>query len=246
MEAQARADPVGHAFARWDLDNAPDRTRFVTLRRGGVSVGYLLIWLGVPGRPVVHWVSADPEDRALGERLPPPPFTAVVPIRVDPWIAELRGPAKRHPLELREFEGGTLPTPDPSVRPLGPEDAGEIRGLIERNGPGFLSGYGELDLGRTRAWGAFVHGQLVAVARTQAAPPGVRIIGGIFTDPLFRGHGFGRAVTAAATRSAMAEGVRAALYVRSDNAVAREVYERLGYRIRETRLWVEAGSFRPS
>jgi len=43
-----------------------------------------------------------------------------------------------------------------------------------------------------------------------------------------------------ALRAALDAGARPTLFVREDNTVARQIYERLGFRLLERRVWVDA------
>ena len=51
-----RREPVMHAFAAWDLVWEPERVRAFSCGPERSPTGYLLIWLGDPSHPVVHWV----------------------------------------------------------------------------------------------------------------------------------------------------------------------------------------------
>jgi len=74
-------------------------------------------------------------------------------------------------------------------------------------------------------------GRLVAVAANEPMRPDVPHLASIATHPDVRGTGLGGAVTGALTRALLAEGypvVTLGMY--ADNAVARRMYLRLGYR----------------
>ena len=239
----AAVDPLSHAYAVHDLAHERAMTRFVTLKAGGRPRAYLLIWLGAPGHPVVHWVGDGPGSERLAEELPPRPLVAVVPTSVAGLVAQRREPAQAFSVLLMESSGVDAGLEDDkvSVRALNIEDAPALRQLAEEQ-PSFLtSEYRRMDPGRTRVWGSFEAGRLVGVARTPVTLPAVWVIGGIFTVPSARGRGVGLAVTAAVTRAALASGARAALFVREDNGPARRVYDRLGFRIVGRRVWVDAG-----
>lgn len=77
-----------------------------------------------------------------------------------------------------------------------------------------------------------VHGTPVALAR--ASPPafGMSRIGPVYTPPEHRGHGYGSAVTAAATRWALDAGAQhVVLFTDLANPVSNSIYPRLGYRL---------------
>jgi ribosomal protein S18 acetylase RimI-like enzyme len=240
LEAQARVDPVAHAWALWDLDHEPGRFRLVSRVREGRTLGYLLIWYA-GGAPRVHWVSADPADGMLALGLPLPPVVAIVPERVAMAVSERLHSTESFPLDVLVCTGRTLTSPDPRVRRLRSSDMGLLTEMIARNPPVELAGYATLDLDRAPVWGAFEADRLVAVARIAVQLPTVWIVTGVFTDPAYRGRGLGREVTAAATAGALATGARAALYVRADNAPAQTIYREIGFERVDRRVWIDAG-----
>jgi ribosomal protein S18 acetylase RimI-like enzyme len=88
----------------------------------------------------------------------------------------------------------------------------------------------ELEAGRLRAWIIWLDQEPVAVARL-AQGVGAAGLQGIGVTETRRGQGYGTLMTTIATRAGMAVGNRLIwLSVRDDNAVARRVYERLGFR----------------
>jgi len=241
LGAQARADPVTHAWAVWDLDHEPGRFRLVSLVREGHTIGYLLIWYA-GGVPRVHWVSSDPVDGLLALGLPLPPVIAIVPERVAIGVGERLHSTKTYPLDVLVCAGRTLTPPDPRVRRLRSPDAAALTEMVARN-PGMeTASYATVDLERVSVWGAFEADHLVAAARIAVQLPAVWIITGVFTDPAFRGRGLGREVTAAATADALAAGARAALYVRADNAAAQTIYREVGFEWVDRRIWIDAGA----
>lgn len=76
-----------------------------------------------------------------------------------------------------------------------------------------------------------LRGALVAAAANEPVAPPVPHLASIATHPGRRGEGLGAAVTSALTRALLAEGSQAVtLGMYSDNAVARRMYARLGFR----------------
>lgn len=243
LAGEAERDPVAHAYALWDLRTAPDRTRFVALRRGPGVVAYLLLWLGTPSRPVVHWVGPDDDGRELAEGLPSPPFVGVVPEPAVPWVQERFPELRAFPLLVMErLASGRLPRSRHASRlkRLGPPDTPSMRRLAEEYPELVTTMYATLDPTRTPVWGVVEGERLVGIARASVTLPNVWIVGGVFTVPDARRRGIGRAVTTAVTRSAHRAGARAGLFVRADNAPAIRLYGSLGYRVAARRAWVEA------
>ena len=245
----AHRDPVRHAYARWDLQQAPDQVEFRVWREGETPVAYLLIWNGTPGLPVVHWVG-DPH-APLVEVLPPRPLIAVVPeTQIEP-VRLARGPTTvRHILVMAHDRPASRPrTPVEGVRRLREEDLPALRRFIASEEAWLVRGYTSVrpttDPKREEpAWAAFDGDRIVGVARAQVRLPEVWVLGGIYVTESHRNRGIGRTLTAAATLEAEARGARAALYVREDNAPARKVYEELGYRAMDRRAWIDAGADR--
>jgi ribosomal protein S18 acetylase RimI-like enzyme len=240
LEARARTDPIAHSWAVWDLDHVPDRVRYVSLRRGDQTVGYVLIWYGA-GAPRAHWVSADPEDGLLVQALPPPPVIAIVPERVAEGVREHLHARESYPIDILECTGRTLTPPDPRVRRLRSPDSPNLAAMVARNPSMRAAGYSGADLDRSPVWGAFEADRLVAVARIAVQLPAVWIVTGVFTEPSFRGRGLGREVAGAATSAGLASGARVALYVRADNAIAQNLYRELGFHRIDGRIWIDAG-----
>ena len=243
LDAQARLDPVAHAWALWDLDHELGRFRIVSLVRGASPVGYLLLWYASE-IPRAHWVSSDSTDGLLALALPLPPVIAIVPERVTAAVAERLHTSDVRPLDVLACDGRTLTPPDPRVRRLRSADASQLVEMIAQHPDVEMTGYDSAsrDLEHSLVWGAFEADRLVAVARAAVQLPSVWVITGVYTDPAFRGRGLGREVTAAATASALASGARATLIVRADNAAAQTIYREVGYKRVDRRMWVDASA----
>ncbi|RLE64471.1 MAG: hypothetical protein DRJ47_07610 [Thermoprotei archaeon] len=93
-------------------------------------------------------------------------------------------------------------------------------------------------LSRWRCYGVFDKGKLVSIACVVIRLPEVWVIGNVYTHPLFRGKGYAKVVTSAATRDAINSGARAMLHVREDNIPAISVYKNLGYMVFDKEYWV--------
>ncbi|MDQ2742388.1 MAG: GNAT family N-acetyltransferase [Chloroflexota bacterium] len=88
-------------------------------------------------------------------------------------------------------------------------------------------------------FGALAGETLVAVAGTHAISERFRIacVGGVFTDPAYRGRGLAQATTGAVVQKLAAGGIELiALNVRADNQTAVAAYRRLGFR-EQCRFW---------
>lgn len=118
------------------------------------------------------------------------------------------------------------------LRRLTPADAALVRQLYAHY-PG--NAFNDDQLATGVFFGAFdpaARGALVAIAGTHAISRRYRIaaVGGVFTLPEARGQGYARALTSAVT-AALFEAAceHVILNVAKDNAIARRIYERLGF-----------------
>jgi len=248
LEHASAADPFAHAYARWDLEHAPYRVRFVSAVDGDETVGYLLIWLGHPTTTVVHWVGSDPRAGLLKDALPARPLVAIVPETFQSDVVLVRGPGRPLPIlllvrEARSETATSVPSPVPAeVRQLERRDHTELREFAARQADPVAAEYPALDPGEEAIWGAFSRDRLVGAARAAVRLEGVWLLGGVIVDPSLRGRGVGRALLEEAIARAEEEGARVGLYVREDRVEARRLYERLGFRPHGRRTWIDFGA----
>ncbi|MGH3328213.1 MAG: GNAT family N-acetyltransferase, partial [Streptomycetales bacterium] len=83
-------------------------------------------------------------------------------------------------------------------------------------------------------------GRLLACGADTRSPAGLAHLASIATLPEARGRGLGTAVTAWLTRRVLAEQPLCTLAMYADNADARRLYRRLGYR---EEAWLTSGRF---
>lgn len=248
LDRVAARDPFDHAYARWDLDHAPYRVRFVSALDGDQTVGYLLVWLGNPTAAVVHWVGADPRGRVLADALPPRPLVAIIPEMFQNAVVALRGPARPLTVLLlsNEFsaEPRTPAAPPTSVeiRRVERADLATLVAFAQRQADPVVGEYPTLDPGEEWIWGAFDRGNLLGAVRAAVHLPEVWLLGGVYVDPGARGRGIGRALMEAALASAREARAKVGLYVREDRHEARRLYERLGFRPVGRRTWLDLGA----
>ncbi len=240
LEREGDRDPVGHAYMLWDVARWPDLSQVVSAVVAGETVGYLLVWLGRPERPVVHWYRPDARADRLVERFPRPPFVAVVPVDADARLDRL-APRRRSERMTLMLRPRGLPSPGASTaRRLTGADGPAVLRLAAGRPDRELAGYVGLDLETEPAWGVFEAGRLVGVARATVRLPVVWVLGGVFVEPTARGRGLGATLVGAFLREAERAGAPAGLFVLESAAPALRLYERLGFRATGTRLWVDA------
>jgi GNAT superfamily N-acetyltransferase len=81
-------------------------------------------------------------------------------------------------------------------------------------------------------------GEPVSLAARRPAVGGSARVGPVYTPPAARGHGYGSAVTAAVTRSILAEHAIPVLFTDLANPTSNKIYQALGYEPVEDRLVV--------
>jgi ribosomal protein S18 acetylase RimI-like enzyme len=241
LEEAAKADPMAHAYSLWDLTHYPDRTRFVSAVRGETTVGYLLIWLGRPALPVVHWYGSVPASSPLIEALPPPPVVAVVPPEVEPLVSRTRGAVAPRGILTMVRARGTIDRGirRVEVRRLTRNDRPSIGAWALRRPDPVVTGYAAGDPEGEHLWGAFEDGYLVGIAGAAVRLPSIWVVAGVFVDPLARRRGVGRALMTSIIEAATSAGAEVGLYVREAAREARALYEGLGFRPAGRRVWLE-------
>jgi ribosomal protein S18 acetylase RimI-like enzyme len=79
-------------------------------------------------------------------------------------------------------------------------------------------------------FGCFDDGRLIAMAGERMHAGGLREISGVCTDPAFQGRGLARRLVALLIGRQMRRGETPFLHVMNDNAGARRMYRRMGFR----------------
>jgi len=239
LEQAAAEDPLPHAYALWDLERTPQAVRFASAVRGDETVGYLLVWLGRGGRPVVHWYGPPALAEVLLPEFPPPPFLAVVPPELSPAVAARYPGARTTPLRLMLRARAPLAAPLADVRRLHRDDQAHLRALARGRGDADLRAYDDLDPEFEPAWGAFDGERLVGVARAAVRLPHLWVVGGVYVEPEWRARGLGRALVGSLVLEAGRSGAGVGLYAREDPGPALRLYEGLGFRSVGLRAWWE-------
>ncbi len=245
LEREEAREPLAHAFALWDLERTPDRVRFFSATEDGVPVGYLLVWLGHPTATIVHWVGRHPAMQGLVELLPPRPLIAIVPAEARDIVVAARGPARELvSLQMVRTAAATVSATEPvsGVRPLERRDVPRLTEWARRRIDPVLSAYAYLDPEADRVWGAFDGERLVGAVYAQVRLPRIWVLSGVYVDADARGRGWGRALLRVAIAAAEETGAQVGLYVREDREEARRLYEDVGFRTVDRKVWLDLGA----
>ena len=232
VRARLDRDPAWSAYAMGDL--SPAFARYAEWHHSPDDEAVVLVYreftepivfaIGPPERigPLFAEIEAD----AITLQLQPD----VMPRLAPRFVVEVTHPMWRMQLDVAAFSPPALT----GVEPLTPADVDAIRELYADGdaageAPDFFAP-SMLDAGLF--FGVREAGTLVAAAGPHIVAPdmGICAIGNVYTRRDRRGRGYGQRVTAAVAAGAMARGVQTiVLNVRHRNAVARRVYERLGF-----------------
>ena len=125
---------------------------------------------------------------------------------------------------------GDVPPDDPAPEaiPLTAAHAPAALALTQVTRPGPF-GLRTIELGEY--FGCFEGGNLVAMAGERMWSGRFHELSGVCTDPAFQGRGFARRLSLKIVRRQLARGEHTFLHVMQANKVARELYERLGFRM---------------
>jgi len=104
-----------------------------------------------------------------------------------------------------------------------------------------LAGY-EKWLDNQTVYGIFVNGKIVCVAGTYIESQHGWMLGGLYTDPGYRGLGLGTTVTSVLTVEALKRSQRAIAYVESTNKASLRILEKLGYRKTRDIMFADIGT----
>jgi GNAT superfamily N-acetyltransferase len=108
-------------------------------------------------------------------------------------------------------------------------DISDMLELIELTFPGYFRA-------ETRKLGTYIgirdNGKLVAMAGERMSMTGFREVSAVCTHPDYRGRGYANHLMAVLMKQMFDEGIRPFLHVDIDNAKAKRVYERLGFKER--------------
>ena len=127
------------------------------------------------------------------------------------------------------WEGGApSPDPIPEAVPLGREHALAALALTQATRPGPF-GLRTLELGDY--FGCFEEGRLVAMAGERMWSGRFHEVSGVCTDPAYQGRGLARRLSLKIVGRMLDRGERPFLHVMQSNAVARALYEKLGFRV---------------
>jgi len=239
---QLRVDPVRHVFADFDLRHDKEHTTaYVLFRERGLD-GYILTYTRADVTSVILETDRAETAQKLIKHAPKDHFIMHAP--PDLWKIVVN----KYPQAKRYIENWMLVKKGEAnyftstlVRRLTKEDAMQISILLQtrtERPKKTLEDYVEW-LARMKMYGVFINGRLASYAGSFLQTPEIWMIGGVYTHPELRNNGYSTLATSAITEESLRNAMAAALFVRSDNFPAMRVYEKIGYRKIDQKMWVD-------
>lgn len=243
--ARLKVDPITHMFAVYDLMNDPQHTIAYAAFENDDLKGYILTYTGTDIPSVIFECEENVADRLI-ERAP----THGCIIHASP---NLQRTIKKHFPEAKHYiedwmlikKNEAVYFKSELVRQLqSEEDASKLSDLLlsrKDRSQDALEKYAKW-IRKMPLYGVFKNDQVFSCAASFIRLPEVWFIGGVYTCPEQRGKGYATLATSAITEEALKKADAATLFVRSDNIPAKRVYEKIGYRKIDEKLWVDAGT----
>ncbi len=212
----------------------------------GEIKAYMLVWYGPNSIGVHLWRYSDSFKHFIEEVVSRKTET-IVQLYHSQDLAKISGLLERLDVEFRVETFLDMFVNEELFRPYNPQKAvrldpkHHIEQFIELKkvqGREISKDFAENIIRKWRYYGVFRDSKLVAIACRYIALPEIWIIGDVFTHPEYRGLGYGKMVTSAITRDAVASGAEAYLHVNKENSIAISVYKRLGYVVLRERPWI--------
>lgn len=243
-----RKDAITHAWPIQDLTRWPERCKVFTSEEEADGPAFLLI----SGHPACRECPAvimggNPENApALLKHLPKPPFIIrETSATFRPILEKALPKAIIYPeIQMVVTRDSFKRAPAPQARRLTVDDALALATFF--GNPASAPGMGHWLRGAT-VYGVLVNGAITAIGSTMVELPDVWVLVSIETQREQRRKGYGTQVTSALTDAGLKKAPVVSLTVHSENAKAIGLYEKLGYRRVEDRIWVDNGAnFGPS
>jgi len=244
LDSFLHRDPLGNAYAIWDLGHSPQRSKFFLLFDEGELVGVLLDYLTYGGFHSI-WLFGEDIDELLDIELPDK-LVFHVPMELEEKVRErfpIRAGFSMEFMILRRGQERLCQKHE--VRPLGLEDARSLAGL-RGDAKEEEVRKAEAMLREQPFYGIFSGSELASVACFQAMNPEIWILGGFYTKPEYRNRGYASSLASFLVKQALSRVEHVGLYVRADNRPAKHVYEKVGFRVYRRMRWLDYNTgFKP-
>jgi ribosomal protein S18 acetylase RimI-like enzyme len=241
--------PELHCYLVYDVIYKRDSIDLVTLFEDDQVLGYALLWTGYDITAIHLWGKWERLLPLLELRRP----ASLLYIHLYDWSKEdaeaAKAFAEKHGYSVIEEniyldmvlrEEWFKPFILSKVARLRPIHAALFAAAQQARGLQITEEEAKRLLEEQRCYGIIDEGRIVSVACRYLMLPEIGCIGGVYTEPLYRGRGYAREVTSAISSDIVSSGATAMLHVERGNTPAIRVYRRLGYRVAGQKLWIIA------
>ena len=242
-------NPVFHCYLAYDVVYKRDSIDLVALYDGSKVLGYALLWTGYDVSAIHLWGRWEKLLDLLELRRPVSTLYAHLynwgtnnARRVKKFLEKhgYRVIEESIYLDMVLREEWFRPFFLGSVTRLRPIHAPLFARAQRARGRRITEEEAKAMLEEQRCYGVIEDGVLVSMACRYLMLPEIGCVGGVYTEPLYRGRGYAKAVTSAISRDIVQSGAIAMLHVETDNAPAIRVYRKLGYQVAGRKLWIIA------
>lgn len=240
--SRLRENVIKNAFAIYDLLYELDFTEFYVALRGESYIdGYLLIYKRLKYPSIILEGNTKTAELLLRKIDMKQFIMSNISCELGEIVKKFFANAKFYIVDCMMIKRSELcPIDECTARKLEPKDASQLV-LLRGESTEKIRDWSEI-LNRLTYYGVFVDDKLVSIAGALIELPEIWVIGGVYTHPDFRNMGFATQATYGVTKEALEKVEAVILFVRSDNYPAIKVYEKIGYRKIDERLWVDVGT----
>ena len=238
-----KKDVVKNAFALYDLQYDEESTQmYIALGEGESIQGYLLIYKRLK-YPSVLLEGNITKLKDLLRKIDLEKMIIHVPPEFLPLVKEEFPSAETCVEDWMLIKSEQLhPIGKVYAKKLRAEDSSKLASLIPGTfQPGGVADYREL-IRKFSVYGVFVNDKLVSTARSYIQLPEIWFIGGVYTHPRYRNQGYATQVTYAVTKEGLDNTGLVSLFVRSGNYSALRVYDIIGYKRIDRKVWIDVGT----
>jgi RimJ/RimL family protein N-acetyltransferase len=240
VDAFLRQNPFINAYALWDLHYLRHRAKFFVGMDCGKIVGLLLDYLGHTGFHFI-WLWGDEKvcDKLLDVPLPEKMIFCVFP-ELERIIERNFPITVKYQMDFMLLEKGNERLYlRHRIKPLSLEDAYSLACLRKEKPSKKEVEETEIFIKEQPFYGIFKNFKLVSVACIQVKFPEIWMLGGFYTHPEHRNHGYATSLASFLAKKALKETNHIGLHVRSDNYPAKRVYEKVGFKEHKTLYWLD-------
>jgi GNAT superfamily N-acetyltransferase len=243
VDAFLRQNPFINAYALWDLHYLRHRAKFFVSVDNGEVVGLLLDYLGHTDFHFI-WLWGDEKvcDKLLDVPLPEKMIFCIFP-ELEKIIARSFPITAKYQMDFMLLEKGNERSYlRHRIKPLSSKDSYSLACLRKEKPTEKEIEKVESFIKEQPFYGIFKNSKLVSAACIQVKLPEIWMLGGFYTHPEHRNHGYATSLASFLANKALKETNHIGLLVRSDNYPAKRVYQKIGFKENKRFYWLDYGT----